>query len=69
MTYTNGDGTYHNRRTCRRLHNTGGRIRPTDAGKGEPCEWCVTDPEPDTCQVVKNDGEVCGRERPCQYHD
>lgn len=25
--------------------------------------------EPDTCQVEKADGDVCGRERPCQYHD
>lgn len=22
-----------------------------------------------TCTVVKNDGEVCGRPTPCQYHD
>jgi len=22
----------------------------------------------DTCDTVKSDGEVCGRERPCQYH-
>jgi len=22
----------------------------------------------ETCTVVKNDGEVCGRELPCQYH-
>lgn len=22
-----------------------------------------------TCQEVKSDGEVCGRERPCPYHD
>lgn len=21
-----------------------------------------------TCQEVKNDGEVCGRDLPCQYH-
>lgn len=21
------------------------------------------------CEVVKTDGEVCGRERPCPYHD
>lgn len=21
------------------------------------------------CEQVKNDGEVCGRTRPCQYHD
>lgn len=24
---------------------------------------------PATCEVVKSDGEVCGRERPCRYHD
>jgi len=23
----------------------------------------------DTCDTVKSDGEVCGRERPCPYHD
>jgi hypothetical protein len=23
----------------------------------------------DTCPVEKTDGEVCGRERPCRYHD
>lgn len=23
----------------------------------------------DTCDTVKADGEVCGRERPCAYHD
>lgn len=22
----------------------------------------------DTCEAVKSDGEVCGRELPCQYH-
>ncbi|MEF8887333.1 MAG: hypothetical protein V5A30_05955 [Haloarculaceae archaeon] len=22
----------------------------------------------DTCEVVKSDGEVCGRELPCRYH-
>lgn len=25
--------------------------------------------DPDECPVVKTDGEVCGRELPCQYHD
>ena len=24
--------------------------------------------EPDTCQTVKSDNEVCGRELPCAYH-
>lgn len=23
----------------------------------------------DTCDVVMSNGEVCGRERPCPYHD
>jgi len=23
----------------------------------------------DTCDTVKSDGEVCGRDRPCPYHD
>lgn len=22
-----------------------------------------------TCEVTKDDGEVCGREKPCSYHD
>ena len=26
------------------------------------------DDGPDTCQEVKNDGEVCGRDLPCPYH-
>jgi len=25
--------------------------------------------ETDTCEAITNDGEVCGRERPCRYHD
>lgn len=25
--------------------------------------------ETDTCEVVLGTGDVCGRERPCQYHD
>lgn len=24
--------------------------------------------EPETCEVVKSDGELCGRDLPCQYH-
>jgi hypothetical protein len=23
----------------------------------------------ETCEVEKSDGEVCGREKPCKYHD
>lgn len=25
-------------------------------------------PGPETCETVKNDNEVCGRELPCPYH-
>jgi len=27
------------------------------------------DADPETCDVIKDDGEVCGRDRPCRYHD
>ena len=30
------------------------------------CPECTD--ESATCDVVKSDGEVCGRELPCQYH-
>lgn len=26
------------------------------------------EPEGETCQTVKSDGEVCGRDLPCPYH-
>lgn len=68
MPYTNGDGTFHDRRTCRRLHNTGARIRAIDdAGERDACDNCVDGP--DICTVEKSDGDTCGRERPCPYHD
>jgi len=55
MTYTNGDGTYHDRRTCRRLHNTGGRIRRVDdPGDRDPCVHCVADAHTDGM----HDGDV-----------
>lgn len=28
----------------------------------------IEDATPDTCETVKDDGEVCGRELPCPYH-
>jgi hypothetical protein len=38
---TTGD-TYHDRRRCRRLHATGGRIRRVDdAGDRDACSHCV----------------------------
>lgn len=42
MPYTNGDGTYHDSRTCRRLHRTGNRIRRIDdVGDRDACEHCA----------------------------
>lgn len=34
--------------------------------------WAEGDPETnstETCEAIKSDGEVCGRELPCRYHD
>lgn len=64
---TTGD-TYHDRRRCRRLHATGGRIRSVEsAGDRDACPHCVDGP--DTCQVELSSGGTCGRDRPCPYHD
>lgn len=47
----------------------GERFDPTESelrAYGDLIE--AVEPEPETCQTVKSDGEVCGRELPCQYH-
>ena len=59
MPYTNGDGVYHDRRTCRRLHNTGSRIRRVDAaGDRDPCPHCTDDSdemhERDNAQLIES---------------
>ncbi|QLG62827.1 hypothetical protein [Halorarum salinum] len=40
---------------------------------GYECRECYErydlDDGPDQCQTVMDNGEVCGRDRPCQYHD
>lgn len=67
-TYYFKPGTaYHAERLCDALVEAQGARRETTAPEppGEPCDECFET----TCQVVKADGEVCGRERPCQYHD
>lgn len=35
----------------------------------EPAQDETEASKSDTCETVKGDGEVCGRERPCPYHD
>jgi hypothetical protein len=41
------------------------RLRPIDGSVVDG----YRDEDTDTCSVVKNDGDVCGRELPCPYHD
>lgn len=43
-------------------------VRAFAARHGVDPEAIVAGEEADTCQAVTNDGEVCGRELPCQYH-
>lgn len=55
-----------------------GVIDIPDDADGWLDRWCnangydrdavVVDDTGDTCDVVKNDGDVCGRELPCPYH-
>lgn len=40
---------------------------------GYECRECLerydlNSDEPDTCQNVQGNGEICGRDLPCQYH-
>jgi len=37
-------------------------------GEGTDADSGQTEADTDTCQTVKSDGEVCGRELPCPYH-
>lgn len=41
---------------------------PERAGEPQPEMVRVEEDAPETCDVVKSDGEVCGRELPCRYH-
>jgi hypothetical protein len=69
--YFESAGTYHTWNRCPRAHATGDRIREVESTDGlDACSACVDDADPSgTCDVVKSDGEVCGRDRPCSYHD
>jgi len=75
------DKTAHDDRGCAEAGDRPARPDSTSRVEREDmdlCSDCVGngdgsdgggDGEPATCDVVKNDGEVCGRERPCPYHD
>jgi len=46
-------------------------VDPADLVVGDTDDTDTDGPssdEPDTCDTVKADGEVCGRELPCPYH-
>jgi len=75
--------TIHHDEECDDLEAAPGHTRPVgeasiDAHEAEVefCEACepvgngsADGGDAGTCDVVKNDGEVCGRDRPCPYHD
>jgi hypothetical protein len=64
MPYTNGDGSAHDRRTCRRLHNTGGRIRQIDAaGDRDACPNCADGPDSDARTPTDTDDDRTDAER------
>ena len=74
--YFESAGTYHTWQRCPRAHATGDRVREVESTDGlDACPACVDDAdagdeEPSgTCDEEKSDGEVCGRDRPCPYHD
>jgi len=62
------DKTLHADYGCPKLGESVRLLAESSVTAEQPrCPEC-TDTE-DTCEVVKADDEVCGRERPCPYHD
>jgi len=69
------DAVMHATRDCPELQAADGSARPVadetvallDAVAW--CPECASDRATETCAVEKADGEICGRERPCPYHD
>lgn len=72
------EATIHHAEDCPEL---GGPVRPIaeESVKSlEDPDYCPdcspldsdsgSDSAPETCETVKADGEVCGRELPCPYH-
>lgn len=60
-----------------RRHERNLQVREDDEGRYVGCGEDVVDAvraflgvtDAETCEVVKADGDVCGRELPCPYHD
>lgn len=59
--------TLHTDRDCPEL---GGPVRLlADSSAPDDADRCPECSDVGTCTVVKSDGEECGRDRPCPYHD
>jgi len=78
------DATLHDDRDCAEASGAASArpIHPdsVDVDTADLCGECVplssaanddsdSTSDGETCDVVKGDGEVCGRDRPCRYHD
>lgn len=69
------DAVMHESRDCPELQASEGSARPVaDATVAlldavAWCPECAADRATETCAVEKADGDICGRERPCPYHD
>jgi hypothetical protein len=65
--------TVHDERDC--ADDAGdGHARPIGDshvdGETDRCPDCAGgSDDPATCDAVKSDGDICGRSRPCRYHD
>ena len=62
-------GAYYNRATGHT--NVGDRVDVSESVAAYLCDTRgdFARVESGECEVVKSDGDVCGRERPCSYHD
>jgi len=68
--------TLHTDRDCTDDHLTPLRAEAIDTDECDLCGDCAgnssdsgTGGDSGTCDVVKQDGDICGRDRPCPYHD
>jgi len=67
------DATVHRSKDCPELETphplADSTVEDIDADQCSECMGSELSEESETCEVVKSDGEVCGRERPCHYHE
>jgi len=61
--------TLHTKRDCTDEHLTPLSGDVIDTDETTWCGECGPHEDVGTCDEVKSDGEVCGRDLPCPYHD